>query len=122
MLAAFKDKERPLHDVPLAVIILLLLSFGVQLMWHSQQDPIVAKAEDLPAPLSSQSYAMSSLGEPVAMAKLLNLWLQAFDNQPGLSLSFHQLDYQRKTPSMMSKPTLRQCQYRGPESGRSQTG
>ena len=97
MLAAFKDKERPLHDVPLAVILLLLLSFGAQLLWHSQQDPIIATAEDLPVPLSSRSYAMSSLGEPVAMAKLLNLWLQAFDNQPGLSLSFHQLDYPRLT-------------------------
>ena len=97
MLTAFKDKDRPIRDVPVAVIVLLIISIGVQLLWHAEQPPIIAKAEDLPVPLSSRSYAMSSLGEPVAMAKLLNLWLQAFDNQPGLSLSFHQLDYPRLT-------------------------
>jgi hypothetical protein len=61
------------------------------------QDPIVAKAEDLPAPLSTRTYVMSSLGEPIAASKFLNLWLQAFDNQPGASISFHQLDYPRLT-------------------------
>ena len=97
MLAAFKDKERPLNDVPLAAIILLVITISVQLIWHSQQEPVVATAEDLPVPLSTRTYTMSSLGEPIATAKLLNLWLQAFDNQPGLSISFHQLDYNRIT-------------------------
>jgi hypothetical protein len=59
------------------------------------QDPVVAKAEDLAAPLSARTYVMSSFGEPIAAAKFLNLWLQAFDNQPGASISFHQLDYHR---------------------------
>ena len=61
------------------------------------QDPIVAKAEDLPEPLSARTYIMGSLGEPIAVSKFLNLWLQAFDNQPGASISFHQLDYPRLT-------------------------
>jgi hypothetical protein len=61
------------------------------------QDPVVAKAEDLPLPLSTRTYSMSSLGEPIAVSKYLNLWLQAFDNQPGASVSFHQLDYPRLT-------------------------
>ena len=97
MLAVFKDKDRPLGDVPVVVIVLLAVSLGLQLIWHSQQEPKVAVAEDLPVPMSTHSYVMASLGEPIAMSKLLNLWLQAFDNQPGLSLSFHQLDYQRLT-------------------------
>ena len=45
--------------------------------------------------MSSRSYILASMDEPIAMSKILNLWLQAFDNQPGVSLSFHQLDYPR---------------------------
>jgi hypothetical protein len=35
----------------------------------------------------------ASLGEPVALAQVLTLYLQAFDNQPGISVPFGQLDY-----------------------------
>jgi hypothetical protein len=93
----FLDKDRPVTDVPGSVKIFLLLTLFMQLAWHSFQEPVVARAEDLPAPLSVRSYVMSSLGEPIAASKLLNLWLQAFDNQPGTSISFHQLDYPRLT-------------------------
>lgn len=91
------NKDRPVSDVPGSVKLFLLLTLGLQLFWHSLQEPVVAEAEDLAAPLSTRSYVMSSLGEPVAAAKFLNLWLQAFDNQPGTSISFHQLNYPRIT-------------------------
>jgi len=93
----FLHKDRPVSDVPRSVKWLLVLSFVLQLIWHGFQQPVVAKAKDLAPPLSTRSYVMSSLGEPIAAAKYLNLWLQAFDNQPGASLSFHQLDYPRLT-------------------------
>lgn len=95
MLSVFKDKDRPFNDVPVFIVVFLLVSLALQLAWHSQQDPVTAIAEDLPAPMTSRSYVMMSMGEPIAMSKILNLWLQAFDNQPGISLSFHQLDYPR---------------------------
>ena len=87
------EKHRPVRDVPAAVVIMLVLSLALQLLWHSQQQPIVAKAEDLPRPMTHRAYVMGSFGEPVAAAKILNLWLQAFDNQPGLSIPLHSLDY-----------------------------
>ncbi|NOQ87714.1 MAG: hypothetical protein GQ550_02230, partial [Gammaproteobacteria bacterium] len=90
-------KDRPVSDVPVAIKLLLVLAFMLQLFWHSLQGPVVARAENLPAPLSAHNYVMSSLGEPIAASKILNLWLQAFDNQPGTSLSFSQLDYPRLT-------------------------
>ena len=93
----FLYKDRPLADVPKSVKILLVLALILQLLWHSLQEPVVAKAEDLAAPLSTRTYVMSSFGEPIAAAKFLNLWLQAFDNQPGASISFHQLNYPRLT-------------------------
>ena len=34
-------------------------------------------------------------GEPIALASLLTLQLQAYDNQPGISIPFAQLDYGR---------------------------
>ena len=90
-------KDRPVRDVPKWVKITLVCALVLQLLWHSMQDPVVAKAEDLAPPLSTRTYVMSSLGEPIATAKFLNLWLQAFDNQPGASISFHQLNYPRLT-------------------------
>ncbi|GMR16413.1 MAG: hypothetical protein BMS9Abin31_0747 [Gammaproteobacteria bacterium] len=93
----FLQKDRPVHDVPASVKIFLLLALMLQLLWHSMQEPVVAKAEDLAPPLSTRTYVMGSLGEPIAAAKFLNLWLQAFDNQPGASISFHQLNYPRLT-------------------------
>jgi hypothetical protein len=72
---------------------MLLLALAAQFIWHAKQEPVAAKAEDLPHPMPSGAYVMASLGEPVATAKLLNLWLQAFDNQPGISIPLHALDY-----------------------------
>ncbi len=93
----FLHKDRPVQDVPRSVKVFLVLALILQLLWHNMQDPIVARAEDLPPPLSTRTYVLSSLGEPIAASKFLNLWLQAFDNQPGASISFHQLDYHRLT-------------------------
>lgn len=97
MPAIFFDKDRPVRHVPKAVQLLLVLALALQLVWHSQQQTDVAQAEDLPAPMSVSAYTLVSLNEPIAMSKLLNLWLQSFDNQPGISLSFRQLDYLRIT-------------------------
>ena len=91
------NKERPFNDVPWLIKVGLLLSLVLQLFWHSQQQTLTAKAEDLASPLSTRAYVMSSLGEPIAISKLLNLWLQAFDNQPGISVSFQHLNYPRLT-------------------------
>jgi len=93
MIRHYIEKDRPLRDVPLPVIGMLLAALLIQLFWHSLQQPIVAKAEDLPRPMSTRAYVMSSFGEPIAAAKVLNLWLQSFDNQPGISIPLHALDY-----------------------------
>ncbi len=37
----------------------------------------------------------ASLGEPLVCSRLVMLWLQAFDNQPGISIPFRELDYGR---------------------------
>lgn len=35
------------------------------------------------------------MGEPIATANMLTLYLQAFDNQPGISIPFKDLDYDK---------------------------
>ena len=94
MIRYLVDKDRPVKDVPVAVMVMLVLALVTQLTWHSRQDPVIAKAEDLPRPMSHRAYVTGSFGEPVAAAKVLNLWLQAFDNQPGISIPLHSLDYE----------------------------
>lgn len=97
MLSGLFNKDRPVKDVPMSAILFLMAALVAQVAWHSQQEIKAAKAEDLPAPMSVDAYHAISLNEPIAISKLMNLWLQAFDNQPGVSLSFHQLDYVRLT-------------------------
>ena len=111
MLGALLNKDRPVRDVPLSSKLFLGVALVLQLLWHSQQVVMEAKAEDLPAPMSADAYKMISLSDSIAISKVLNLWLQAFDNQPGLSLSFHQLDYQRITQWL---DTILELDPRGP--------
>ena len=54
---------------------------------------VLPSAADLTAPPSAAAVRTSSLGESLAYAKMMNLTLQAHDNQPGVSLPFRRLDY-----------------------------
>jgi hypothetical protein len=88
-------RERPLTDVPMAALLLLAAGLAAQLAWHAWRPGPQARAEALPAPPPEVVLRVASLGDPVALAKGLMLWLQAFDNQPGISVPFRELDYGR---------------------------
>jgi len=85
--------ERRLGGVPAPVWILLALGLALQVGWHALQPPPAAAARDLPPPPDGKVLALASFGEPVTLSRLLMLWLQAFDNQPGISIPFRELDY-----------------------------
>ena len=87
--------ERPLAAVPAMVFAMLISALGLQIAWHAAQPRPVARAEALEAPPSVPVLRVASLGEPVALAQLVTLYLQAFDNQPGISIPFRELDYRR---------------------------
>jgi hypothetical protein len=57
----FLHKDRPESDVPKSVKGFLILALIMQLLWHNMQEPVVARAEDLPPPLSTRTYVLSSL-------------------------------------------------------------
>jgi hypothetical protein len=87
--------ERPLPAVPKPALALLALGLCLQVALHFSLPPRQATAENLPPPPSATALNLASLGEPIALAKALMLYLQAFDSQAGVQLSFRQLDYGR---------------------------
>ena len=87
--------QRSAARIPRPVLALLAVALVVQIVSQASRDPPAARAETLPAPAAPPAVRILSLGEPVAAAHLLTLYLQAFDNQPGISIPFKDLDYPR---------------------------
>jgi hypothetical protein len=87
--------ERSLRLVPAAVQACLVAGLLAQGLWHHGRPPPEARAEALTSPPSSVHLALWALGEPESLARLLMVWLQTYDNQPGISLPFKDLDYDK---------------------------
>lgn len=101
-----RQEERALGVVPPWVACLLGLALIAQLVLHGMQPSPVASAEALPEPPPARWLAAASLGEPVAASQLTLLYLQAFDNQPGISIPFAALDYPRVQQWLSAALTL----------------
>lgn len=87
--------ERHLGAVPAWVLALLAAAMLVQVAWQAAKPGPAASAAALGAPPPLAAARAASLGEPIALAQLLALYLQAFDNQPGISIPFKDLAYPR---------------------------
>lgn len=90
-----QTRARSVKFVPVPVLVLLAAGLAAQVIWHGSRAPPSATASDLPVPPDLDALRLSSLGDPVATAKMLMLWLQAHDNQPGVSIPFRKLPYDR---------------------------
>lgn len=88
----FRSSQRPLGSVPAWIYMLFVLTMLLQIFFHALQPLPVARAKNLPSPPPVTILQVFSLGEPVTMAKLLMLWLQAFDYQSGVSIRFADLE------------------------------
>jgi hypothetical protein len=84
---------RPIATVPWMVRLILTLALVAQIAWQGAAPKPVAAASELSRPLELSLCRVISFGEPIAFAELLVLYLQAFDNQPGISVPFRELDY-----------------------------
>lgn len=87
--------ERPLSHVSAPVLALLAAGLALQIGLHAVAPDPQAKAEDLPQPPSASMLRLASLGEPIALAKILMLQLQSFDYQSGTNVPYKDLDYAR---------------------------
>jgi hypothetical protein len=88
---------RPVSSVPLIIKLILVISLIVQVGFQRMLDDRQISTYPLPNALSQNILNILSAGEPVVLAKLLMLWLQGFDHQPGVSIPFRNLDYDRLT-------------------------
>lgn len=88
-----RGSERSLAAVPLPAKITLIAALALQVAWQAAAPKPVAHAAALGRPMSAPAFQAASLGEPIAFSQLLALYLQAFDNQPGISIPFRDLDY-----------------------------
>ena len=87
--------ERPISTVPGTVLMLLAAALFSQSALKALEPRPAAKGADLPQTPPIAALRLASLGEPIAAANLLSLYLQAFDTQPGVSIPFKDLDYDR---------------------------
>ncbi|MEX2480814.1 MAG: hypothetical protein WD928_08135 [Gammaproteobacteria bacterium] len=87
--------ERPVTAVPRAVMVLLALALAAQITIGSVREGPATAVSTLPWPPSVPTLRVVALGEEAVLARLIMLWLQAFDYQPGVSIPFHALDYGR---------------------------
>lgn len=87
--------ERPVSQVPRWIVVLLALGLAAQVGLKAGSPPPQTKAEDLPPPPPLAALRLASLGDPVALAKLLMLYLQAFDYRSDNRIPYRDLDYDR---------------------------
>ena len=98
--------ERGVAAVPRWVLLLFVTTLMAYVTLRASESSPVAVASALEAPLPPPALRMLSVGEPQAMAQVLMLRLQAFDNQPGISIPFIALDYQRVIAWLGAAQTL----------------
>ena len=87
--------ERPLSHVSAPVLALLAAGLALQIGLHAAMPAPRAQAPDLLPPPAASLLRLASLGEPIALAKILMLELQAFDYQSGSKVPYKDLDYGR---------------------------
>jgi hypothetical protein len=88
-------EQRPISDVPRAVLALLVLALAAQVALRTAAPAPRSDAADLPFPPPIGVLRLASFGDPVALAKGLMLYLQAFDYQSGSKVPYRDLDYDR---------------------------
>jgi hypothetical protein len=85
--------ERPLSAVPRLAIGVLIATLCVQIGWQAAAPQPSARAAQL-EPLPDIAWLrVASLGDEIALSQTLVLYLQAFDNPPGVSVPYADLDY-----------------------------
>ncbi len=85
--------ERPVSQVPRTVLALLAAALIGQASFKAWQPVELPGASDLPPPPGTSSLRLASLGDPIPLAKVLMLYLQAFDYRAGSVTPYRSLDY-----------------------------
>jgi hypothetical protein len=87
--------ERTFAAVPVWLRASLVAGLALQMLVHLGSPRLRVAAADLNAPPTLAALRLAGLDERITLAKFTMLYLQAFDNQPGISIPFRELDYAR---------------------------
>jgi hypothetical protein len=87
-------RERPVSDVPRWITGVFIAALVLQVLLASRRPEPIARAEDLGPPPGAGALRLAAAGEPVALGKLLMLYLQAFDYQAGTRVPYRDLNYE----------------------------
>ncbi len=87
--------ERAISSVPVPARALLAVALALQLGWQVWQPPAKLQAQNLPPPPALSALQLASFGEPLALAKGLMIYLQAYESQRGEIMQLRWLDYDR---------------------------
>jgi hypothetical protein len=98
--------ERSMAAVPRWVLALFVAALAAHATLRASDPAPAAAASALEAPLPVPALRAMSAGEPQAMAQFLMLYLQAFDNQSGISIPYRALDYARVIAWLTAALTL----------------
>ena len=90
-----RGSERRIAEVPPAVGLVLIAACTLQIGWHAWRPDPHADVQRLAHPPPVPALRIAAFGDDAALAKLLMLRLQAHDEQPGASVPFMHLDYER---------------------------
>jgi hypothetical protein len=88
-------QERPLSAVPRATMTILAVAFAAQIAVRSAAPAPALRAEDLPPAPSASVLRLAAFGEPIALAKVMMLYLQSADYRAGDPVPYRDLDYGR---------------------------
>lgn len=88
-------QQRTIAAVPRLVLALLAFALAAQIGIKASSPVPRASAQDLSHAPSIAALRIASFGDPVALAKILMLYLQAFDYQSGSAVPYRDLDYER---------------------------
>jgi len=86
-------QERSIQNVPWLVVLGLFVLIKLQVAWHHHNINLETRYTHLSPPVNDKVIQLLSLNDPVTAAKMLMFYLQAHDNQPGISIPFLKLDY-----------------------------
>lgn len=89
-----EEEYKPMGTVPKWVYVFLALALSTQLTFHSLSiKPKPTPITEYGTPLPYSVAKILSFGDNELASKFLVLRIQAFDNQPGVSIPFRDLDY-----------------------------
>jgi hypothetical protein len=89
------NARQPRRKAPWWASAFLAAAVGLQIALAAVQPGPIARASALPSGPSAASAAWLQTFDRLPAAHLLVLYLQAFDNQPGVSIPYRDLDYER---------------------------